>query len=328
LIRSSYAEVFRVPQINDLYGAKASTSTTFADPCVGLTAAIAAGDPGLAAFCGPNVPLDGSFSQDNGQVSGILSGNPDLKPETGDVLTAGVVYEPSWFNGFSVNVDWWQYKLDDVITAVDVKTASDICVSNGTEQFCDYFKRGPDGQILTVQQPTINLGKLETSGYDFGVKYMLRDTAAGSFQFTLDSTYIDKYDSTPCDICDVVHVAGTYNRQYGNYAKWRALASVGWAFDPFTALLSARYIDGISLVSPDGKFPTRGDELSYPSKTYLDLTVGYTFWEKLTVTAGVDNLTDEEPPILYQNNVTNANTDVSTYDTVGTYYRVGLKYKF
>ncbi len=68
--------------------------------------------------------------------------------------------------------------------------------------------------------------------------------------------------------------------------------------------------------------------LDYPSKTYLDLTVGYTFWEKLTVTAGVDNLTDEEPPILYQNNVMNANTDVSTYDTVGTYYRVGLKYKF
>jgi outer membrane receptor protein involved in Fe transport len=50
--------------------------------------------------------------------------------------------------------------------------------------------------------------------------------------------------------------------------------------------------------------------------------------EKLTVTAGVDNLTDEKPPILYQNNVTNANTDVQTYDTIGTYYRVGLKYKF
>ncbi len=80
-----------------------------------------------------------------------------------------------------------------------------------------------------MQQPTVNLGKLETSGIDFGFKYLLRDTAAGDFQFSLDATYIDKYDSTPCDICEVVHVAGTYNRQYGNYAKWRALASIGWA---------------------------------------------------------------------------------------------------
>jgi len=56
--------------------------------------------------------------------------------------------------------------------------------------------------------------------------------------------------------------------------------------------------------------------------------VGYTFWEKLTVTAGVDNLTNEQPPLMYQNNVINANTDVSTYDTIGTYYRMGVKYKF
>jgi outer membrane receptor protein involved in Fe transport len=286
LLRASYAEVFRAPQINDLYGAKASTSTTYADPCVGLTPAAIAEEPGLAGFC-ENVPLDGSFEQDNGQVQGLLQGTADLKPETGDVFTAGIVYEPSWFNGFSFNVDYWEYKLDDVITAVDVDTSSDICVANGDPQFCGYFTRGPFGDILAVDQPTINLGTLETSGIDFGVKYLLRDTAAGSFQFTLDATYIDKYDATPCDVCDTIEVAGTYNRQYGNYAEWRG-----------------------------------------PSKTYVDLTLGYTFWEKLTVTVGVDNLTNEQPPIMYQNNVTNANTDVSTYDTIGTYYRMGVKYKF
>jgi len=326
LVRGSYAEVFRTPQINDLYGAKASTSTTYADPCVGLTPAAIAATPGLDWFC-VNVPRDGSFEQDNGQVQGLLQGTADLKPETGDVLTAGIVYEPSWFNGFSFNVDYWKYKLDDVITAVDVSTASNICVSTQDPQFCGYFSRGPFGDILAVQQPTINLGKLETSGYDFGVRYQLRDTAAGSFQFTVDATYIDKYDSTPCDVCDTVEVAGTYNRQYGNYAQWRGLASIGWGFDPFTALLSMRYIDSLVVVDPDGA-PGIQPDLKVPSKTYLDFTLGYTFWEKLTVTVGVDNLTDEQPPILYQNNVTNANTDVSTYDTIGTYYRAGIRYKF
>ncbi len=97
-------------------------------------------------------------------------------------------------------------------------------------------------------------------------------------------------------------MAGTFNRQYGNYAEWRGLASIGWGFDPFTALLSLRYID--SLVLEDaGRCHRHVSRSNIPSKTYLDLTLGYTFWEKLTVTVGVDNLTNEQPPIMYQNNV-------------------------
>ena len=46
--------------------------------------------------------------------------------------------------------------------------------------------------------------------------------------------------------------------------------------------------------------------------------------ENTKVQFTVDNLTNEEPPLLYQNNVLNSNTDVSTYDLVGTYYRVSL----
>lgn len=42
----------------------------------------------------------------------------------------------------------------------------------------------------------------------------------------------------------------------------------------------------------------------------------------------VDNLTDEEAPMMYQNNVLNSNTDVSTYDLIGTFYRVSLSHKF
>jgi outer membrane receptor protein involved in Fe transport len=40
------------------------------------------------------------------------------------------------------------------------------------------------------------------------------------------------------------------------------------------------------------------------------------------------NLSDEQPPLLYQNNVTNANTDVNTYDTLGRRYAISATYKF
>jgi outer membrane receptor protein involved in Fe transport len=43
---------------------------------------------------------------------------------------------------------------------------------------------------------------------------------------------------------------------------------------------------------------------------------------------GVDNLFDKQPPLLYLNNVLNANTDVSTYDTIGRYYHASFNIKF
>jgi hypothetical protein len=42
----------------------------------------------------------------------------------------------------------------------------------------------------------------------------------------------------------------------------------------------------------------------------------------------VDNFTDKQPPFLYQNNVLNANTDPSTFDTIGRYYWARYTVKF
>jgi outer membrane receptor protein involved in Fe transport len=326
LVRGSWSEVFRAPQVVDLFAGAFANAPTFNDPCVGLTAAQVAANPNLALAC-VNVPQNGTFSQDNSQVTGLLSGNTALEPETGDVITAGFVYQPSALGGFSVTFDWWRYELDDVITGVDVNTTADICVQTGDPMFCGFITRSSDGQVLVIDQPTLNFGTLETSGYDVGLRYNLADTASGSWQFAVDMTFIDKYDSTPCAICGTTEVAGTFDRQYGNYAEWRGLASVGWAMEPFSAMLGARYVGSLRLIDPDGA-PGVQPDLSIPSVTYVDLTLGYTFKKNLKITLGVDNLTDEDPPILFQNNVINANTDVSTYELIGTYYRANLKYTF
>ena len=326
LVRGSFAEVFRVPTIYDLYQAPASSASQFNDPCVGLTQAQVDANPNFAILC-QNVVRDGSFEQPNSQIDGLLLGNEELVPETGEVLTYGIVYDPSWLSGLSINVDFWDYSLEDVITQIDVNTIADQCLATGEDQFCSLISRFPDGSIFQIRQPTANFGKLDTSGIDFGVKYTWRGTAVGDFRFAVDATYIDKFDSVVFPGTAPIEVAGTYDRQYGNYAQWRGVASVGWAFEPVTALLSARYIDSLTLLDPDGA-PGIQPSLNVPSVTYLDLSVGYQVWENLNARITVDNITDENPPILYQNNVLNSNTDVSTYDLIGTYYRLSLTYKF
>ena len=326
LIRASWSEVFRSPQVGDLFGGALADAPTFNDPCVGLTAAQVAANPNYNLAC-ENVVADGTFQQPNGQVTGLLSGNPNLEPETGDVVNVGFVFQPRALDGFSASFDYWQYELDDVITPVDVNTTAEICVESGDPVFCGLIDRLPDGSIRVIRQPTLNFGTLETSGYDVGLRYALNDTAAGSFQFGIDATFIDKYDSTPCDTCDTTEVAGTFDRQFGNYAEWRGMANVGWNFEPFSANLSARYVGDLVLHDPDAA-PGVQPDLKIPESVYLDLTLGYTFKENLEINLGMDNITDEKPPILYQNNVINANTDVSTYDVVGPFYRASLKYTF
>jgi outer membrane receptor protein involved in Fe transport len=63
--------------------------------------------------------------------------------------------------------------------------------------------------------------------------------------------------------------------------------------------------------------------------TYHNASLGYNIEPINTfVQVGVDNIFDKQPPLLYLNNVINANTDVSTYDLVGRFYRGSVTVKF
>jgi len=334
LLSGTFAEVFRAPTILDLYASPTNNSSTFADPCVGLTTARIAENPNLAVACVGVIP-DTDFSQPNGQVTGLLTSNPDLDPETGDVTTFGITWQPGFLNNnFSIRVDYWQYTIDGVITQLDTNYSMDQCVATGDPQYCGLITRfdattANPGQISVFLQPTRNLGRLETDGVDIGARYSLRDTAAGSFNFNIDWTHINSYTNEPPN-APVQEVAGTYDRQFGNYAENRASATLGWAMGKFDAQIGARFIDDIVLLLPSGGAvaPEDNPPLPVDSFVYLDLYFGYTINDNIKVSLTGTNLSDEQPPMLYQNNVTNANTDVNTYDTLGRRYAISATYKF
>jgi len=326
LVRASFSEVFRAPTIYNLYHGPTKDAPTFNDPCTGLTSAQLAGNPNLVQAC-EGVTPDDDFSQPNSQVDGIWLSNSSLKPETGEVLTYGVVYEPSAIQGLSLTVDFWKYELEDLITRVDPNYAADQCVATGSAAFCDLLLRNSDGTILVIREPYVNLGTLETKGIDFSIKYAMPEMAIGTFRVSLDTTYIDTYRNVAAPGSAPVEVAGTFDRQFGNYAKWRGTLGVDYRIADFDARVNVRYIDAIRLTDPDG-LPGIQPDLKIGERTYVDLTVGYTLPTNTRFQAGVLNLQDKQPPILYQNNVTNANTDVATYDVIGRRFFAGVIQKF
>jgi outer membrane receptor protein involved in Fe transport len=280
--------------------------------------------------------LDGTFVEPNGQITGLASGNPDLKPEQGHVWTAGFVYDPSFVKGLSINATYWNYKLDEVITTLDANYSIQQCVKTGLPEYCSLVTRfttgASAGDIEVFQEPTANLASLTTDGVDFGFDYALKGTFLGSFNFQVNMTDTMSYVYTAAPGAVPVQVDGTYNRQFGNFARYRGLAAVSWAGWNAEALITAQYIHHELLDDPAGSGVT-ATGAPYPplyigSDLYWNASVGYNFPTKTKVLLSMQNIFDKQPPILYQNNVTNANTDVNTYDTLGRRWLVSLTQKF
>ncbi|MFZ9362171.1 MAG: TonB-dependent receptor plug domain-containing protein [Arenimonas sp.] len=342
LLRGTYAEVFRAPTITDLYGGQFASSDTFADPCNGISQV--GGGLSTNPAC-TNVVADGSFGQTDTQLNAIKGGNADLRPEEGEVITVGFVYEPSWFDGFSSTVDFWNAKLDGAINPIGSQNILNICFNStaaNPSPLCSLFSRRPNGEMEIIFDRKANVGKYDTSGVDIGFKYR-KDTSFGKFRASLDATYLDKFD------VDVIYNgvvlqqqenAGTFlssaNGGLGNYSQWRALGNLGWSKDIFDVSWTMRFVDGFTVGStePDGTCAnlglpsgSPGCQFSIGAVTYHNLQAGVSI-DRIKLRFGIDNLFDKQPPILYQNNSLNGNTDERTFDTVGRYYWTSLTVNF
>lgn len=346
LVRGTVAEVFRAPTISDLFQGDSASSDSFSDPCNGWRGAPAGSPQRLAC---QNVATNGSFNQTDTQLSAIKGGNAALQPEQGKVFTYGVVYDPSWLSGASLSVDLWRVYLNDTIGTVGTQTILNNCFNNGA--FCDLFSRNSQGEILRLFDRNANVGRTDTKGVDVGLKYRLDDTGIGDFRFSLDTTYTSQFDVQTIVLGQVVarsFLAGTFlssaNGGLGNYSRVRSLGSIAWSLGNFDAQWTGRYVSGFSVgsifpntrtntcadlglaLAPGG---TPGCFFERGSQTYHNFVFGYNMEPWGTkFQLGVDNAFDKQPPIIFQNNSLNGNTDERTFDTIGRYYWVTATVSF
>ena len=339
LLRGTVAEVFRAPAIADVFAGPAGNAPQFNDPCVGYVAGGAHENACGAPTGATNIPPGGTQSTGLGQSTGVVSGSAyagySLKPEQGKSFDWGLVYDPSWLPGFSVSVDYWRIYLNDLITTIGAQTAVDACFADESSPFCSFIHRKANGQVQFISQPTVNLGRLDTNGWDMALRYKLPDTAWGSWSFGLDATYISHYD---IDVgSGTKHLAGTFNKDFGNYSRVRGRLFANWNMGDWTASYRMRYVGAFDVGSNDLSQGTSADQAcnftpgnpnnqycySRAYGSYITHSVSATYaLPKInsTIEVGVDNLTDKQPPLMFQNNVLNANTDVSTFDTIGRYF--------
>jgi len=352
LLRGTVSKVFRAPLLSDLYRGAAGSSPTATDPCNNL----APGETNAACQY-----IVGPFqSTGTSQVNAVSLGSTrfapftaKLQPENGKSFDYGFVYDPHWIEGLSVSGDVWRISLDNLITGgagsaqLILNTCYDLSKNNGiVSPLCTLITRIPNGesqgQIGTIYETNFNIGHLSTKGVDLAGHYRWSGTPFGNFNFGLQTTYIAQYDVN--DGLFTQGIAGHFDKSFGNFARWRALANVDWNWGPWNATWQARYIGHVTIgyansnLGPSadqcGCYPENGSPNAIPiyhygSFTYHNISGGYTIEPLNTsVQVGVDNAGDKKPPIFFQQNVINANTDVNTYDTAGRFYWAKVTVKF
>jgi outer membrane receptor protein involved in Fe transport len=339
LLRGTVSKVFRAPLLTDVYRGPGGSSPAATDPCNNL----AAGQTNAACQF-----ITGPFhSTGTSQVTAVRVGSNffglPLSPEHGKSFNYGFVYDPSWIEGLSISADLYKISLQNlIVSGGNAQYVLNQCFAQNGGPLCALIARYPtgpsQGQLLTVYEPAINVGNLVTRGVDMGIHYRLPATPIGNFAATLQGTYIDAYDVN--NGLTTQGLAGHFDKTFGNFARWRGLATLDWNMGPWNAQWQSRYIGQTTLGYVNGDLGPSADAcgcyaspaipvLHYGSLTYHNVSVGYNIEPINTlVQLGVDNVGDKQPPIYYLNNTINANTDVNTYDTIGRYYFATVTVKF
>ena len=83
-----------------------------------------------------------------GQYNFLQGGNPDLKPETSDTYTYGVILQPRFLPHLAMSIDYFDIEIDDTISTVGPDTSLEACYFAGDAGSCARIHRNPGNGSL------------------------------------------------------------------------------------------------------------------------------------------------------------------------------------
>ncbi|GMU43158.1 MAG: TonB-dependent receptor [Xanthomonadales bacterium] len=339
LIRASYAEGFRAPSIAELFQGVSDNFPQVADPCNTVRFGSLSADA-QARCIAQGVPA-GGYQQGNPQIRTLVGGNPNLSPETSVSKNFGIVYSPSFLNGFDVSVDWWKIRLRNTISGAGAQFILDDCILNNNQAFCSQFNRLPGGDIDNLLEGNGNIGTSEVEGFDVTFNYVLADTDYGTFSFSLDNSYTLKNRSDN-DLDGELDdsVVGEYQDRNNNW-RLRSNLATRWEMGNWGATWNSRYY---SRQEEDCQFmvdygfgdlcsdPNRVDADGNPAAlnklggtTYHDISGYWNAPWDARITVGINNVGEKDPPVSF---TTFANSFDPQYEVPGRFYYMQYTQRF
>jgi len=319
--RGTFSEAFKAPSVSSLFAGQSDSFPAVVDPCSNIVGAYGT-DATVTANCDAD-GLVGGTADPNEQLRTRVGGNPELGPETAETTQFGVILNP--IQDLSVTVDWWDYEIENTIGTIGAGTILGNCYFNADRKYCDKIQRDNNGLVSNIFAAATNIGEVGTSGLDIQADYYLAAGDLGSFNFSLDYTVVDEYEirtPTAAGTLSVTDCVGVYD--CGALIENRWIATATWNRDKLNARLRVNFYD--EFVECEGDF-CGGDEIrrTIDSIAYVTLGLGYDLGQGTRLSLNVYNLTDENPPRIYNGFYSAADV---TYDFLGQYYSLGISHEF
>lgn len=342
LVRVMQQQATRAPNVGELFSPLTSgLGNAAVDPCSVANAGNI--DARLHALC----VSTGMLPAQVGTAANIVSGQIDLQTgsdpdnppdaETADTFTAGFVWTPSvdsdLIDSLTFSLDYYDIYVEDVIGTFSEQEVLDQCYVLGQADACSKIIR-ENGTLRGggVQLFTTNLEYLQAEGYEFGFNVGLDLENAGQLRL---SGIVNKYvtqESLSSPTVPLIECTGYYSTNCNPRPELRWTNRATWQLGDITASLQWRHLGEI-VVEPavaDGFFEQFKKIEAYD---YLDLYISYSLWdERVRFSLGVDNLTEEAPPIVggeaASTSWNSGNTFPSHYDILGRVYTAGFRMTF
>jgi outer membrane receptor protein involved in Fe transport len=262
------------------------------------------------------------------RVTSSVGGNPDLEEEEAQTYTIGAVYEPTYFDGLQVAVDYYNIEIDNAVAVIEPITVAENCVdaTDLDNSFCAQVDRdATTGNILTIRSGQQNVASLEAEGIDITARYnfMFEDYGLpipGEADLRITANRQLKNDFFPFE-----EFPDQVQENLGEFAipKWIVNLDADYRLDNFTLAWQSRFqrsqlLPGIDNEDLEGNafevFPNQtGDAWVHDMRVSYDLQK---FGGDNQIYFGINNLSDRRPF---------TGTIVRPAGVVGRFFFVGLQ---
>jgi outer membrane receptor protein involved in Fe transport len=297
----------------------------------------------------------GGFARTN------ATGNPNLKPETADTWTAGIVvaspFENEWVRRLRFTVDWYSIKLKDAIGLQGAGTALEQCLdpfwntsvagaagsaalaqAASNNAYCKGIRYDP-APILGAANFDVtyyNNGEVSISGIDFQADWS-KDIGPGQFTANLLLNYYLEYKSrelTNNPLVDYVGTLGTGQNALNPGAfRYRTLTTFGYSWGPVRLSMQWQHLPKVEV---EGFATKTSPNKGYKPYDLFNLNGGVKVTSNANFRFGIDNLFNKKPPLGNINPTANLSLgqlpggafNGSFYDIIGRRFYLGANFKF
>jgi len=331
LVRASYGTGFKAPTMNNIADPLKNfgSSNFFACPVFPV------GDP-RRALCRPG----------SSEYNLLTEGNPatgaaGLRPETSKQYSFGFRVEP--IASVSVGLDLWDVKLKD-----QIQTLSQNQIFNtpalALQWIAPYYDPIQKSNVLAARLSPLNLASSHYSGIDWDATWKVGKFGFGALTANWTGTYMMKADQD-------VPGTGTTEKSVGRFNSYndvifrvisRAVVTLK-SSDTMVNSLTMSYRSGyhdmvltagdaaIRVVNADGTYGALAS-MTRDVDSYMtfDWQMKYKMSKNFTLTGGVKNLLDEDPPVSIRNagGGNHVGYDGRYTDPLGRTFYLTANYKF